>query len=73
MRDERLAQDVALFALPFVGGASLAAGWATVRPSVTLERVESAFEDVTSATREARALSRDIGHLLDAADDVRKL
>ena len=35
--------------------------------------VESAFEDVTSATREARALSRDIGHLLDAADDVRKL
>ena len=35
--------------------------------------VKSAFEDVTSATREARALSRDIGHLLDAADDVRKL
>ena len=35
--------------------------------------VGSALEDVTSATREARALSRDIGHLLDAADDVRKL
>jgi hypothetical protein len=35
--------------------------------------VASAIEDVTSATREARALSRDIGHLLDAADDVRKL
>ena len=35
--------------------------------------VSSALEDVTSATREARALSRDIGHLLDAADDVRKL
>jgi len=35
--------------------------------------VSSAMEDVTSATREARALSRDIGHLLDAADDVRKL
>jgi len=35
--------------------------------------VSSAFEDVTSATREARAVSRDIGHLLDAADDVRKL
>ena len=35
--------------------------------------VSSAIEDVTSATREARALSRDIGHLLDAADDVRKL
>jgi serine/threonine-protein kinase len=35
--------------------------------------VGSAIEDVTSATREARALSRDIEHLLDAADDVRKL
>jgi serine/threonine-protein kinase len=35
--------------------------------------VGSALEDVTSATREARALSRDIGHMLDAADDVRKL
>jgi serine/threonine-protein kinase len=35
--------------------------------------VSSAIEDVTSATRQARALSRDIGHLLDAADDVRKL
>src|SRR5205823_2252122 len=35
--------------------------------------VGSALQDVTSATREARALSRDIEHLLDAADDVRKL
>jgi len=35
--------------------------------------VGSALDDVTSATREARALSRDIGHLLDAADDIRKL
>ena len=35
--------------------------------------VGSAIEDVTSATREARALSRDIEHLLGAADDVRKL
>jgi protein kinase-like protein len=35
--------------------------------------VGSALEDVTSATREARALSRDIEHLLEAAEDVRKL
>jgi serine/threonine-protein kinase len=35
--------------------------------------VGSALEDVTSATREARALSREIGHLLEAAEDVRKL
>jgi serine/threonine-protein kinase len=35
--------------------------------------VSSAMEDVTSATREARALSRDIANLLDAADDLRKL
>jgi serine/threonine-protein kinase len=35
--------------------------------------VSSALEDVTSATREARAVSRDIGHILDAADEVRRL
>jgi hypothetical protein len=35
--------------------------------------VSSALGDVTSATREARALSRDIENLLGAADDVRKL
>jgi serine/threonine-protein kinase len=35
--------------------------------------VSSALEDVTSATREARAVSRDIEHMLDAADEVRRL
>jgi hypothetical protein len=35
--------------------------------------VSSALEDVSSATREARAVSREIGHLLDAQDEVRKL
>ena len=35
--------------------------------------VSSALEDVTSATREARAVSRDIGHLLEAQDEMRKL
>jgi serine/threonine protein kinase/uncharacterized small protein (DUF1192 family) len=35
--------------------------------------VGSALEDVTSATREARALSRDISNLLEAADDVRRM
>ena len=35
--------------------------------------VGSALEDVTSATREARAVSRDIGHMLDAQDEMRKL
>ena len=35
--------------------------------------VSSALEDVSSATREARAVSRDIGHLLEAQDEMRKL
>ena len=35
--------------------------------------VASALEDVTSATREARAVSRDIEHMLDAQDEMRKL
>ncbi len=43
VRDERLAQDVAIFTLGFIGGASVCAGWATVRPGVTVERVEAAL------------------------------
>ena len=39
VREERIAQDVALFTLGFVGGASIAAGWATVRPGVDGRRV----------------------------------
>ena len=35
--------------------------------------VAAAMEDNTSATREARAVSRDIGHMLDAADEVQRL
>lgn len=35
--------------------------------------VDSAANDLNSATQEARALSRDIGHVLDAAAEVRKL
>ena len=45
VRDERIAQDVALFTLGFVGGASVTAGWATVRPGVEVARVESAFAE----------------------------
>ncbi len=45
VRDERIAQDVALFTLGFVGGASIAAGWATVRPGVPVERVEAALHE----------------------------
>ncbi len=45
VRDERIAQDVAIFALGFVGGASIFTGSATVRPGVEVERVEAAFEE----------------------------
>ena len=45
VRDEQIAQDVVAFALGFVGGASIAAGWATVRPGVEVERVEAAYEE----------------------------
>jgi predicted Zn-dependent peptidase len=45
VREGRLAQDVAVFTLPFVGGASIFLGWATVRPGVEVGRVESAFHE----------------------------
>jgi predicted Zn-dependent peptidase len=43
VREERLAQDVAIFTLPFTGGASVSVGWATVRPGVDVETVERAY------------------------------
>jgi predicted Zn-dependent peptidase len=45
VREERIAQDVALFTLGFIGGASITAGWATVRPGVEVSRVEAAFHE----------------------------
>ena len=41
VRDARIAQDVALFTLGFIGGGSVTAGWATVRPGVSVARVEA--------------------------------
>jgi predicted Zn-dependent peptidase len=43
VREEQIAQDVSLFTLGFVGGASVIAGWATARPGVELARLEAAF------------------------------
>jgi len=45
VREERIAQDVAFFSLGFVGGASISAGWATVRPGVDVDRVERAYAE----------------------------
>ena len=45
VRDEQIAQDVVAFALGFIGGASIAAGWATVRPGVSVDQVEAAYEE----------------------------
>jgi predicted Zn-dependent peptidase len=45
VRQERIAQDVALFTLGFVGGASVCAGWATVRPGISVDRVERAVHE----------------------------
>jgi predicted Zn-dependent peptidase len=45
VREERIAQDATLFTLGFIGGASVCAGWATVRPGVDVARVEAAFHE----------------------------
>jgi zinc protease len=43
VREERVAQDVNLFSMGLVAGASLTCGWATARPGVDLERLEGLF------------------------------
>jgi len=42
IRKSQLAQDVAVFPFPLVGGASMLAMWATARPGVTADRLEAA-------------------------------
>ena len=43
VRDERIAQDVVLTSLGFTGGSSICVGWATVRPTISIDRVERTF------------------------------
>src|SRR4029077_16285462 len=45
VRDERIAQDVAIFTLGFTGGASVTAGWAPGRRGVDVERVETVLHE----------------------------
>ena len=45
VRDEKIAQDVSFFSLGLIGGASIAAGQATVRPGIDPAVVERAFEE----------------------------
>ena len=53
VRDERIAQDAALFTLGFIGGGSVTAGWATVRPGIPVSRVEAALiEEIERLTTE---------------------
>jgi predicted Zn-dependent peptidase len=53
VREERLAQDVALFSMGLVAGASVTAGWATARPGVDLVQLETAFwEELEKISKE---------------------
>jgi predicted Zn-dependent peptidase len=45
VRQEQVAQDVALFALPLVAGASIAAGWVTARPDSDAATVERLLDE----------------------------
>jgi predicted Zn-dependent peptidase len=48
VRDERVAQDVAAFTLPLVGGASILAGWVTARPESDAATVERMWHEETA-------------------------
>jgi predicted Zn-dependent peptidase len=75
VRTDRIAQDVALFSLGFIGGGSICAGWATVRPGVDVARVEATFlEELDRLTTEPVSddeLAR--AHALVEADELGSL
>ena len=72
VREERLAQDVALFSMGFTGGASVTAGWATARPETDLVRLEAAFwEELERIAREpVTADELDRARALTEADEL---
>jgi len=72
VREERLAQDVALFSMGFTGGASVTAGWATARPETDLARLEAAFwEELERIAREpVTADELDRARALTEADEL---
>ncbi len=48
VREERVAQDVAAFTLPIVGGAAILAGWVTARPESDAATVERMWHEETA-------------------------
>ena len=72
VREERLAQDVALFSMGFTGGASVTAGWATARPGIDLERLETVFwEELEKIARERVSPDElERAHALTEADEL---
>ncbi len=75
VRTERIAQDVALFSLGFIGGGSICAGWATVRPGVDVARVEAAFIEELERLATERVTDDELAraHALVEADELGSL
>ena len=75
VRDERLAQDISLFSLGLIGGASVTAGWATARPGVDLGRLEAVYwEELTRLAGEAPSADElDRAKALTEADELGSL
>jgi len=66
VREKQLAQDVAVFVFPVVGGAAILSAWATARPGIGHESLEAAMLD------EIERLAAD-GPTPDELDRVRNL
>ena len=75
VRDERLAQDISLFSLGLIGGASVTAGWATARPGVDLGRLEEVYwEELTRLAGSAPSADElDRAKALTEADELGSL
>ncbi len=52
VRDERVAQDVVAYTFPVVVGAAMLVIWATGRPDVSPERLETALRDAVAGMRD---------------------
>ena len=68
VRVRQVAQDVAIFPFPLIGGAAMLAVWATARPGVEAAIVEAAMQDEIARLRELGPTDEDLDRVRNLHD-----
>jgi zinc protease len=68
VRSQQLAQDVAIMAIPLVGGSAAMAAWATARPGIQAEQLEAAMDEQIVRLRDEGPSSEELERVRNLHD-----